>query len=620
MADLPEGIQDIQDQFKQMHKDLDKLSMASKVQTKEIKKQTEETKKSVKQSVKQSKEIKGGDLEKRKQFAALRKEVRRSQVEQGVSMADVAAEHLAGGGGVGGSIKAAVGVKTAQLKHKFDPLNIVKKVTGGSKLAVAMAGKLMGRKENTIRKFADLAPGEELPTGFGKSKGSFSEGSPSRIGGGGGGGDQSKTEGLLGQIASDVSKILDRLTGVEHSTHQSEEAAQEQLELDKKQADESKDTAHVSPSRVGKVNVKEGPSDPGKGFSGLIKGIMGFVTKFRMLFVGGIILAIALIVTAGAMLYKQFKNLKVAFYGLRDSAVEMWGDIKQSFSDAGTWITDTATRFLDTISDFFDNIVEYVEDVVFRLTRGTFGKKAATPEEKKAQLTEQAKNGDKGAQRKLDKITESERPEKAKAASEKLATGATSAIPDADKAGAAEMIKSGSLNEDVVTSLGGKGDEKSGPITGSPQRVAAGKALQSLTARTYKETYGVSVAKDTPKNRAERLPVIVKQAAPALAESLTAAPGGKPQSVPEATPAIQPVTPSPQSVPPTAPTTGAKMNQASEDKKDAAVQPGGNNIVAPVTNVNHVNNNSQTVNQPMASPRSQESSYLRSQDRGSPAY
>lgn len=571
---------------------------------------------------KSSKHFREVDREQKKQFAALRKEFRRNQIEQGVSMADVAAEHIAGGGSVGGSVKAAVGVKVAQLKHKFDPLNIVKKVTGGSKLAVALAGKLTGRKTDTIRKFADLAPGEELPTGFGKSKGSLSEGSPSRMGGGGGG-DQSETVGLLGQIASDVSKILGRLQQVAVDSHQSKQVVQEQLELDQKQVDSAKDTEQTSPSRMDRLKgkAKEVLKDPGKAFSGLMKGIMEFVSKFKVLFIGGIILAIGLLVTAGTMLYQQFDNLKLAFTDLKKSAVEMWDGVKQAFSDAGTWITKTATQFIDTIRNFFDNIIEYVQDVVFKLTKGVFGEKAKTPEEKKAELTEKAKGGDERSQRKLDKMAESERPEKAAGAAEKLSSGVTNTVPDADKAGAAEMIKSGSLNEDVVKSLGGKGDDQSGPITGSPQRVAAGSALQKLTAQTYKETYGVGVSQDTPENRAKRLPVIVKEAAPALTKSLAgAAIGGSPQSVPAATPTIQPVTPSPQSVPPPAPTTGSSMNQAAEEQKNAAAQPGGNSIVAPVTNVNHVNNNSQTVNQPMASPRSQESSYLRSQDRGLPAY
>ena len=582
---------------------------------KATKKETVRIEAETKKSFKHSREV---DREQKKQFAALRKEFRRNQIEQGVSMADVAAEHLAGGGSVGGSVKAAVGVKVAQLKHKFDPLNIVKKVTGGSKLAVALAGKLTGRKTDTIRKFADLAPGEELPTGFGKSKGSLSEGSPSRMGGGGG--DQSETVGLLGQIASDVSKILGRLQQVAVDSHQSTQVVQEQLELDQKQADSAKDAEQTSPSRMDrfKGKAKEVLKDPGKGFSGLMKGIMEFVSKFKVLFIGGIILAIGLLVTAGTLLYQQFDNLKLAFTDLKESAVEMWDGVKQAFSDAGTWIMKTATQFIDTIRDFFDNIIEYVQDVVFKLTKGVFGKEAKTPEQKKAELTEQAKGGDERSQRKLDKMTESERPAKAAGAAEKLASGVTNTVPDADKASAAEMVKSGSLNEDVVKSLGGKGDDQSGPITGSPQRVAAGTALQKLTAQTYKQAYGVGVSHDTPENRAKRLPVIVKEAAPALAKSLEG--GGSPQSVPAATPTIQPVTPSPQSVPPPAPTTGSSMNQAAEEQKNAAAQPGGNSIVAPVTNVNHVNNNSQTVNQPMASPRSQESSYLRSQDRGLPAY
>ena len=40
------------------------------------------------------------------------------------------------------------------IKEKFDPLNIVRFMTGGSRLATAVAGRLTGRKRSDIEYFA----------------------------------------------------------------------------------------------------------------------------------------------------------------------------------------------------------------------------------------------------------------------------------------------------------------------------------------------------------------------------------------------------------------------------------------------------------------------------------
>jgi len=46
--------------------------------------------------------------------------------------------------------------KTDALKKMFDPLNIIKSITGGSKLAGVLAGKLLGRSEEEIREQAGI--------------------------------------------------------------------------------------------------------------------------------------------------------------------------------------------------------------------------------------------------------------------------------------------------------------------------------------------------------------------------------------------------------------------------------------------------------------------------------
>lgn len=78
------------------------------------------------------------------------------------SAPDVAADVLASGGGPFTAMKEALKFKTGQakssLKQKLDPLNIVNRMTGGSKLATVLAGKVMGRNEQSIRSAAGLQP------------------------------------------------------------------------------------------------------------------------------------------------------------------------------------------------------------------------------------------------------------------------------------------------------------------------------------------------------------------------------------------------------------------------------------------------------------------------------
>jgi len=72
---------------------------------------------------------------------------------------DIAADVLASGGGLFTAAKEALTFKkdkaVEKFKDKFDPLNIINRATG-SKLATALAGRLMGRSEQSIRKSARL--------------------------------------------------------------------------------------------------------------------------------------------------------------------------------------------------------------------------------------------------------------------------------------------------------------------------------------------------------------------------------------------------------------------------------------------------------------------------------
>ena len=77
------------------------------------------------------------------------------------SFADLMTEKLREGSGVGSSFKQALSEKTKAkmtgLKETFDPMNIAKFMTGGSRLAPALVGKLMGRSKEDTEYFAGKA-------------------------------------------------------------------------------------------------------------------------------------------------------------------------------------------------------------------------------------------------------------------------------------------------------------------------------------------------------------------------------------------------------------------------------------------------------------------------------
>ena len=77
------------------------------------------------------------------------------------SIKDLIADELIRGKGVGGAIKGAIGLRTEArikgIKEKFDPLNIVKFLTFGSRLGPALYGRLFGRSRKDIEYFTGRA-------------------------------------------------------------------------------------------------------------------------------------------------------------------------------------------------------------------------------------------------------------------------------------------------------------------------------------------------------------------------------------------------------------------------------------------------------------------------------
>ena len=77
------------------------------------------------------------------------------------SLSDVIAANLVAGETTGSAFKKGIsqkiGAKFTAVKEKFDPLNIVKFMTGGSKLAPALLGRMLGRSQRDIEYFAGTA-------------------------------------------------------------------------------------------------------------------------------------------------------------------------------------------------------------------------------------------------------------------------------------------------------------------------------------------------------------------------------------------------------------------------------------------------------------------------------
>ena len=76
---------------------------------------------------------------------------------RGKSLSSLITDNIVSGGGIGSSISQALSdrskARMTGIKEKFDPLNIVKALTGGSRLAPALLGRLTGRSPEAIRYF-----------------------------------------------------------------------------------------------------------------------------------------------------------------------------------------------------------------------------------------------------------------------------------------------------------------------------------------------------------------------------------------------------------------------------------------------------------------------------------
>jgi len=99
-------------------------------------------------------------------------------------LAGLITDNLVEGQGIGSSFGSAISDRTKAtftgIQEKFDPLNIAKKITGGSNLAAAVVGRLTGRKQSSLEYFAKSkrkvsAKGVNFETGGALDNDSFTE-------------------------------------------------------------------------------------------------------------------------------------------------------------------------------------------------------------------------------------------------------------------------------------------------------------------------------------------------------------------------------------------------------------------------------------------------------------
>jgi len=96
---------------------------------------------------------------------------------RGQKLSSLITGRIMSGQGVGSSIKGAISdrmkAKAMGAKERYDPLNIAKKLTGGSSLAPALLGRMMGRSKEDISYFS----GKGTATALGKETGNIGGGS-----------------------------------------------------------------------------------------------------------------------------------------------------------------------------------------------------------------------------------------------------------------------------------------------------------------------------------------------------------------------------------------------------------------------------------------------------------
>jgi hypothetical protein len=600
MAVEKDPLQDLKNQFAEMHESLDEIAKNTEPPAEVAKAHIHERRTSApNQKVDLGKDTKKQILDALKN---IRNQIVVSQHREN-TMSDVAADALASGQSLAGAAKEALGFKKdklkASFKRKFDPLNIVHRITGGSKLATVLAGKAMGRSEQSIRSAAGLQPLAETPTPF---MGGQDSGAPSPVAS-----DRATT--LLQSMATTLTEILDHLTNLNLSSKQIEESTKKESESTEQQAttldrmrDEAKDTA-----AVGAVHESQLPTQIDKNGKPVEKKEDSMFKKLLNMLFSPLGLAIASLAAAGVALYAQWENIKTSVSLLKESVLDLWESIKGGFVKMKDWVAGSFTSIYDTILDGVEGTVKGIKSTLNEILPKALQFKIETPEEKRLALEKEVAAGGGGAARAQRKLAAAVAPASQVS---KSAESVASGFAQQDQAknltpSELEGIRSGKYTEEAVRGLRGESPIK------SPAAKILGQALAKSYGDLYRDTTGQPLHIQTDPESENRLKSLAPEVSSRLADSIASqVPTSTRTGVPTASAA-------PMELPAPAPSSGQTLTQANDLQRNAATEApgGGKNTAAVINNVNNQVTNAPTFNQGMPPARSGESSYQRSLDR-----
>lgn len=584
-----------------------------------------------------------------------------------VKASDVAADILASGGGPFAAAKEAISFKASKtadkLKDKLDPLNIIYRTTG-SKIATALAGRLMGRSETSIRHAAKLQPKvPQLPSlpsqsqdmGMADSNpmGSLMSSGPSlvpedvdelkenikavRVNG------EKLLVSLelvaktLSAIASKVSAISDKLGATRRfkleegvrfrDSVTGHFVSKEFVQREKEQSDflkniwtELKEQNNLTQQSIDEQRDRKATEqykeDFGKRKASIVKdkipqveekegGIGSWLSSIAK-FIGPSLLplvgAIAPVVAAFGLLAVSTKMVS-----------DKWGDFKLSFSllkDSVTNFYDTITSTLGSVKEWIGNTLTAGQDMIIDAGRSVVkGAKSLigikeTPEQERAQLEKEAAQGSGYAQRKLAK--EIAPVQETQSVASQVVPKYESELGETDQTTITkDSLEDGTIKEKAIDRLMGK------QPTGTPEEQAAiGKVTRAIAetySKVYKDSEGNPLFPSKDPQRDKRLPSIVDATLKSLAENMAT----KPESIKE-TATLPPVA---KEVPPPAPKTGEILTNASDMKASVDLMAPKQQTPPIINNINNSRVNNNNIHQRLPNPRSSESSFIRATNR-----
>jgi hypothetical protein len=578
--------------------------------------------------------------------------------------ADVAADVLASGGGPLSAAKEALAFKAdkakANIKRRLDPLNIIHRMTGGSKLATTLAGKLMGRSEKSIRSAAGLQAREEAQVDAPEMIPEPTRATPvsdeslpgaSAV-------DREKALDLFDRIAKAVALIALRVTDISVKMGATEPYKKDkagrfhgaggkfvstsQVELQQQQANYLKELSETA---------FRSEKDEEKADELLSKLVKNSDTQ-----------ADALEAMHDANAEAQYEKRFA-----KTTATQVTGSGKSKEEDTtGSWLSKLLATLMGagmglvgSIGSTFLKAGKFIGNLIMSAISGVGAKIVAFIQSGLSLLGRAGSAVKEGALGAFDatkktagKIVDFGKSvlgiPKTPDASTPPTTTPTPKTPSGSTSGATKIPKASI--KDVVKSTGAKmmgklagGVAKSLPFVGAAvggamalkslldgdktqAAIDAGAAAASLTGvggvaalpvtmaatlanEAYKQMYGIDPLSDELKD--SRLPEIASAAAEYVKEYLTPNASLAGTETPAMQPTAPAMAPKVSEVPPPAPTTGAGLLDSAELRATGGLQQQGPTVGPNITNMKTNNIHSTTIQQSMANPRSGESSYLR---------